>query len=213
MATGDSCTPIYQLPYPTGASNPCDYDETSCAFAEAVEAQLDALDDIVARTAGTVPFAYGMSFAAQLYDNNFPGSFILTMDTTLSDTDNMIDLSFDNSVITFQTPGVYSIFWSVEMTAPVGAASIGINPSVFNTSGSGISGNTAYFSDDLPTSPSMPLKTNGARLTNVCATGEFIIDVGTGYTVRSDLVTAGTLGIISTIHEYRLGALWLRESL
>lgn len=213
MNPGDTCTPIYQLPYATGASDPCNIGSTGCAFAEAVEEQLDVLDDIVARTAGTVPFAYAMSFAPQLYDNNFPGDFVLTLDTTLADTNNMIDLASDNAHITFNTEGLYSVFFSVEMTAPVGAASVEIDMSVMNTSGSDVSGNASYFSDDFPTSPSMPLKTNGARLTNVCATGEFIINVEPGYTVGCGLVVAGTLGIISTVHEFRLGALWLREGL
>lgn len=213
MNPGDSCTPIYGLPYPTGASDPCNIGSTGCEFAAAVEEQLDALDAIVARTAGTVPFGYAMSYAAQLYDNNFPGAFPLRFDTTLADTDNMVDLSFNNTILTFNTAGVYSIFFSVEMTAPLTLTSVSIDPQVLNNAGSEVQGNALYFSDDFPTSPSMPLKTNGARLTNVCATGEFIVDVEPGYTMMTELTTGGATGIVSTIHEYRMGALWLRESL
>lgn len=211
MNPGDTCTPIYGLPYATGTSDPCNIGSTGCEFAEAVEEQLDALDAVVDEIT-SVPFAYAMSFANQLYDNNFPGSFHLTFDTTLADTDNMIDLSFDNSVITCQTEGLYSVFFSVEMTAPLGITSVLIAPIVINNNGSEVQGNSAYFSDDLPTSPSMPLKTDGARLTNVCTTGEFLINLEPGYTVGCQLNTSGALAV-STIHEFRMGVMWLREGL
>lgn len=206
-----SRTPIYQLPYAEGSDRPCDIDTVSCAFANAVEAQLDALDAIVARTSSTVPFGYAMNSGDMSYNNNIPSAFSLFFDTTLVDTDNMIDLSFDNTSIYIKTAGVYSVFYSVEMTAPSGSTTVGITPYVYTVTGSQI-GNTAYFAGDIPTSPSMPLRTSGARLTNVCATGEFMASMVPGQRISCQVTVAGA-NVISPIHEFRLGAVWLREAL
>src|SRR6185436_11526075 len=94
MPTGDTCTPIYQLPYPTGASRPCDYDETSCEFAEAVEAQLDLLDAVVLRTETTIPTAWIKTSLAFFTVQNAAQNAIYQppFDTVVVDTDNMADL-------------------------------------------------------------------------------------------------------------------------
>ena len=118
MPTGDTCTPNYQLPYPTGASRPCDYDETSCEFAEAVEAQLDLLDTVVLRTETTVPMAWIKTSTSFFTVQNAGQNAIFEppFDTVIVDTDNMVDLIQFNG-ITVNTPGLYLCWIYVRGTA------------------------------------------------------------------------------------------------
>lgn len=117
MPTGDTCTPIYQLPYPTGASRPCDYDETSCEFAEAVEAQLDLLDAVVQRTETTVPMAWIRTSLAFSTVQNAAQNAVYEppFDTVVVDTNDMVDLVRFNG-ITVNTPGLYLIWVYVRGT-------------------------------------------------------------------------------------------------
>lgn len=115
MATGDTCTPIYGLPYPTGASRPCDIDQSLCDFATATQEQLDRVASIVNRTATTIPLvkvAVTLPLALTIASPAFNFSF----DTVLVDTDNMFDSSFPDQ-ITINTPGIYGAYALVYLTS------------------------------------------------------------------------------------------------
>lgn len=211
MNPGDSCTPVYGLPYPTGASNPCLVGDTGCDFAEAVEAQLDALDDVVDQF-NSVPFAYASNIAEMQYNNSAPGSFIPFFDTTMADTDNMIDLSFNPSILTIQTAGVYSIFLELDTSIPLTGTGLSLQLNVTNASGSGVDGSN-WSLLRIPTSPSMPLRTDGTRVANTALAFEYIAPCQVGYTIGSSLFVSGATGLISFIQVYRMGAIWLREPL
>lgn len=118
MATGDTCTPTYALPYPTGASRPCDYDETSCEFAEAVETQLNLLDAVVQRTETTIPMAWiNASLDFFVVQNAAQNTLVQPpYDTTVVDTDNMVDLTQFNG-ITVNTAGLYLTWVYIRSTA------------------------------------------------------------------------------------------------
>lgn len=211
MSIGDTCTLIYGLPYPTGKSNPCNIGSTGCDFAEAVEVQLDVLDGYVNQFQD-IPFAYASNLAELNYDNSMPGNFVPFFDTTLADTDNMIDLSANPGVITIQTPGVYSFFVDFEMSLPFTGTSAILQMNISNSSGGFISG-AGFTIPRIPTSPSMPLRVDGTRTANVCCTFEWESDCQQGYTCSFLLFVGGSLGTISNIQVFRAGAVWLRSSL
>lgn len=114
MNPGDTCTPIYGLPYPTRSSNPCNIGDTLCDFATEVETELDRLDSIVGRTANTIPMvkvASTVSFLLTVASDDFPVPF----DTVEVDTNNMFDGNAANTVITINQSGIYmfrSAVWS-----------------------------------------------------------------------------------------------------
>jgi hypothetical protein len=209
---GDSCTPIYTLPYATGSSDPCNIGSTGCAFATAVEEQLDSLDATVAQLQSP-PFAYASNLAELSYNNNIPGNFVPTFDTTLADTDNMIDLSLDATSIYIRTAGVYSVFVDMEVSVPATATGVLIQPTLVNTSGSQIAGNFYYQTFSFTSSPNMPLRTDGTRLANVGFTCELIANLDVGYSISFQLGVTGPTGLVSFIQTFRAGALWLREAL
>lgn len=214
MSTGDSCTPVYQLPFPTGQSNPCNVGTTLCDFDEAVEVQLDSLDDIVDRTAGTLPFAYIMNSGDMSYNNNLIGPFFPFFDTILADTANMVDLSLDDTSIYFTIPGVYALYVSCELTLPPGATSLQVSPLVRDVvTTSQVSLNNDYFIGNYSTSASMPVKNTGGRLDNSCFTGEYMFNAQVGHRYTFEVTVGGSVGITTTIHEFRAGALWLRDPL
>lgn len=211
MNPGDTCTPTYGLPFATGVSRPCNIGSTSCAFATAVEEQLDALDAVAGRLQN-IPFAYGSNIAEMVYNNSIPGNFVPFFDTTMADTDNMIDLSLNPSVITINTPGVYSFFINAEVSVSVGGTDLTWNPIIKNTSGSGVLDPSVQITS-FTSSPNMPLRTDGTRVANICFTGEFMGNVGAGYTFSSFLNVGGPANTLSFIQAYRAGAIWLRDPL
>lgn len=211
MNPGDTCTPIYGLPYATGTSDPCNIGSTSCEFAEAVEARLDELDAITDQL-NSVPFAYASNIAEMQYNNSLPGSFIPFFDTTMADTDNMIDLAFNPSILTVRTAGVYSFFLELDVSIPLTGTGLSLQMNIANTTGSTVdSSNWSLLR--IPTSPSMPLRTDGTRVANVAFAAEYIAPCSAGYTVSTSLFVTGATGIVSFIQVYRVGAVWLREAL
>ena len=212
MNIGDTCTPIYGLPYATGASKPCNIGDTMCDFAEAVEAQLDVLDAVVSEVTN-IPFAYMISSIQQDYNNNQPSAFIPIFDTTLADTDNMIDLSFDSTSLYIKTPGVYAFFFDMDVVVASTGTSLFTRPIIRNELGSQVGGNSDFGTSRFVSPSGMPLKADGNRVGNVCFTGEFIANVGVNYRYSFEITVGGTLGTISNIQTCRAGALWLREPL
>lgn len=205
-----TCTPIYRLPVVEGTDNPCNYGDTSCAFAGAVEAQLDVLDGAVARTQGTIPFSM-MSIAGDIAVPSTTLTYTVQFDTTLVDTNNMIDLALDNTSIYIRTAGVYTFFVSLEATLSPGATSLQSTQLITSASGGPVSGNTDYLIANFTASASMPIKNTGGRLDNCCYTGEYICNCNVGDHYQLVVVVAG--GTTTTIHEVRIGALWLRDPL
>lgn len=211
MNPGDTCTPVYGLPYATGTSRPCNIGSTGCDFAEAVEEQLDALDTIVDGFS-SIPFAYASNIAEMQFNNAVPGFFVPFFDTTLADTDNMLDLSLDSTSIMIQTPGVYSFFGDVEISVPITATGATVELRVFNATGSQVDG--ALFNIlSLTASTSMPLRTDGTRTANVATTVELEVNVDVGYSCSFALGISGPLGLVSFVQTFRAGAIWLRSPL
>lgn len=115
MATGDTCTPLYGLPYATGSSRPCDIDQTLCDFSVATQAQLDRVSGIVNRTATTIPMAKVAMTIPQPFVASSP-TVNFVFDTVLVDTDNMFDSSFPDQV-TINTPGIYGAYSLIYLTS------------------------------------------------------------------------------------------------
>jgi hypothetical protein len=208
---GDTCTPIYELPYPTGNSNPCLVGDTGCDFAAAVETRLNELDAITARLQG-VPFAYASNIAEMQYNNALPGSFVPFFDTTMADTDGMIDLASDPTILTCRTAGVYSIFLELDISIPLTGTGLSLQMNINTASGSGTDG-TNWSMLRIPSSPSMPLRTDQGRVANTAFGVEYIAPLQVGYTINTTLFVSGPTGLVSFIQVYRMGAVWLRESL
>jgi hypothetical protein len=208
---GDTCTPIYGLPYPTGISDPCLVGDTGCDFAAAVETKLDELDAIVTRL-NNPPFAYASNIAEMQYNNSTPGSFVPFFDTTMADTDNMLDLALDPTIITIQTAGVYSFFLELDISMPLTSTGLSLQLNIKTGTGSGVDGNN-WSLPRFPTSPSMPLRTDGTRVANAAFGVEYIAPCQVGYTASVTLFVTGAVGLVSFIQVYRMGAIWLRESL
>lgn len=211
MNPGDSCTPVYGLPYATGNSDPCNIGSTGCAFAEAVEAQLDALDAITDRFSG-VPFAYASNIAQISYDNSIPGNFTPFFDTTIADTDGMIDLALNPSVITIQTEGVYSFFVELGISVSLGGTQLSAQLNINNASGATVEG-TQWSLPRFTSSPSMPARTNGDRVANNAFTAEWIANCDPGYTASLNIFVTSPGALVSFVQVFRMGAIWLRESL
>lgn len=209
---GDTCTPVYGLPYATGASKPCNIGDTMCDFSEAVETQLDALDTVVSQLQNA-PFAYMLSSVQQDYNNSIPGAFIPTFDTTLADTDNMIDLALDPTALYIKTAGVYSFFVEMDVLIATGGTSLTTEPIVRDANGSQIGGNFTFQTSRFVGPTGMPLKSNGLRLANVAFTAEFIANVGVNYSYSFQVTVGGPSGTISNIQTCRAGATWLRGPL
>lgn len=111
-----TCTPGYRLPFPVGADAPCDADETLCALSTAVEAVLDRFDATIARTFTAIPMAKVSLSTPQLIDPNVTvPSFTVRYDTTLEDTDNMVDLALANNAIYANRPGIYMVRFYFEL--------------------------------------------------------------------------------------------------
>lgn len=211
MNPGDTCTPVYGLPYPTGNSDPCLVGSTSCDFANAVESRLDELDAITDQF-NSVPFAYACNIAEMQYNNSLPGAFTPFFDTTMADTDNMLDLSANPTAITIRTEGVYAFFIEVDMSIPLTGTGLVYTFQISTETGSSINGTNLNL-NRFTASPNMPLRTDGTRVANVSFSTEFIADCNVGWTAASNLFVTGATGIVSFIQVYRMGAVWLREGL
>lgn len=120
-----TCTPVYLLPYPIGVDPPCDVNDTLCALAARVEAVFDGFDATIARTFTAIPMAKVSLSTPQLIDPNVTvPSFTVRYDTTLEDTDDMVDLALANNAIFARRPGIYMAKFYFEL---------GTSGSVLNT--------------------------------------------------------------------------------
>lgn len=151
MAT---CTPLYGLPYAEGSDRPCDIGETLCAYADAVETQLDSLDAVVDRVADTVPMVQVKLTSPLSTTSNGNTNITVPFDTVNFDTANMTALADNPYRITLPRLGRYLVSFQLQMTsAPLNdilTASISsttVNSNVFDL----------YISDS-----STPIYMNGA---------------------------------------------------
>lgn len=110
-------TSQFCLPYMECTDNPCttlgsECDEVSvwCAMAQAVEAQLDVIDAVVARTATAIPQAR----VSLIYDTATTVLGQVPFDTTDLDTDNMVDLAALRG-ITPRRNGIYLIHGQLQV--------------------------------------------------------------------------------------------------
>lgn len=113
-----TCTPFYDLPFIIGTDRPCDQSATWCAFAAAVDAELDRFDDIVDRTIDTIPMAQIRLTLPRTQAANPGGGLtvLVPFDTVDVDTDNMVDLAASPFTITLSRFGVYMVYFTVEGT-------------------------------------------------------------------------------------------------
>lgn len=191
MNPGDTCTPIYGLPYPTGASKPCNIGDTLCDFANAVEAQLDVFDATVNRTFTTIPMVKIRRTIAQTHTTTVFEDWIF--DTTLVDTDNMFNGDTDPTIITFNTSGVYLFFFNVY------ASSTGTQVVVFTPALR--LGTTTVTSHNLTTQTGLGMYPSGSQIYPVTA--------GQTATMRNQITILPPDTV--TILRVEMGAIWLGD--
>lgn len=118
MAT---CTPLYGLPYAEGSDRPCDIDETLCAFADAVETQLDLLDAVVDRVADTVPMVQVKLTTPYVFASTGNTTLTIPFDTISFDTANMVALGSNAYQVTLPRGGRYLVSFQAQLsTVPIG---------------------------------------------------------------------------------------------
>jgi hypothetical protein len=140
MAT---CTPIYMLPYIECSDRPCDQSDTWCAFAEAVEIQLDRLDAIVDRVVDTIP-----QFEVSVGEYTFIGTNRnVAFDAVGVDTDDMVDLTTDPFSFPINTLGRWFFYFRVATNGNT-AVQGNIPVSVVNTPSLGVITIVQDYQDD-----------------------------------------------------------------
>ena len=114
--TTDFCLPFFEATDSPclNLGTVCDPQNLWCAVAELVDAQLTAVDAIVARTVTAIPMAR-ISFEGDPDDEVFGGT--IPFDIVNLDTDNMVDLSVFPGIIPRRN-GIYGIHATVGI-APV----------------------------------------------------------------------------------------------
>lgn len=197
MATGDTCTPVYGLPYATGSSRPCDIDQTLCDFAVATQAQLDRVAGIVNRTATTIPLVKVAVTIPQ--PMVAPGPTInFSFDTVLVDTDNMFDSAFPDQ-ITINTPGIYGAYALVYATS---VTSTGPNQtgSTMRVDVSGFLGN--FLHDNLSYPSGTPVFQAASGTFGITSAGTTVLMNYSPFIQSTDTVT---------VQRAELGLFWLGD--
>jgi hypothetical protein len=190
---GDTCTPIYQLPYATGASAPCNIDDTMCAFNDAVQEEIDRLQGVANRTSVTTPMVKVAMTVPTLYGPGVPSSLIV-FDSALVDTDNMFTAAFPDQV-TVNTPGVYGAYAFLYSTS-TGAALLTTSSIHVDIAGAG--GNFLF--DSMPYTSGTPIYQS--------ATGSwFVTTSGTAITMTYAPFIQGA--DVVTVQRAEMGLFWL----
>lgn len=120
------------LPYFEGSDSPCLNTGTVCEpstvwcdFANTVEAKLTSFDEVIARTATSVPIAWAET-RTSVTQAVGGGDILAALDTVRIDTDNMVNLDANASGFLFNTPGLYLIWaWAQATTVTAPGNSIG----------------------------------------------------------------------------------------
>jgi len=192
---GDTCTPIYGLPYATGASAPCNIDDTMCAFNDAVQEEIDRLAGVSNRTAVTVPMAkVAITVPTPFTSASTSATQILSFDSALVDTDNMFSAA-DPDRVTVNTPGVYAAQAFLYVTS-VGAALQ--SSSVMRVDISGFLG--AFIFDTLVYASGTPVFQAASGIWTVPTAGTAITMGYAPFIQGSDVMT---------IQQAQLGLFWL----
>lgn len=212
-----SYTPTYQLPYPIASDSSCTLADTWCAFDDAVETQLDAIDAVVARTATATPMAIVSTSAMHLYINNplsTGSNFIMTFDTVLVDTDGMTDLATNPQGLTIRTPGIYQrwIHITFRDVQPSPTFEI-VQPRITTPLTGGIGPNQDIIAQQVPNITAMPIQNDRNRLYNFAASSNQIIDMQANWSLSIQFLPQSPAGSTSynlfvTAH---MGVAWLRE--
>lgn len=127
-------TPIYELPYQVGTDPPCFGPGTGCDnltsvwcdFVALVEAQMDASDDVIGRTATAIPMASIEYVPDEHIVSPTTGDFfdgVIPFDTIIYDTDNIVTTP-DERGLALSPPrnGVYLLQFEMEFQAPSAGA-------------------------------------------------------------------------------------------
>lgn len=103
----------YCLPCLEGSDSPCvntgtlcDPSTVWCDLVNIVEAQLNPIDDLISRTATAIPLA--SVTGTQPLDSGIPVNVVF--DTVMFDTDNMVNLDANPTVVTPQRSGMYMVY-------------------------------------------------------------------------------------------------------
>lgn len=100
-----SNTVNFNLPYPNGTDEPCDFAEQWCDFTDALDGVFDTFQGVIDRTIPVVPLA----ILQQTVARNIPNLGIVQFDTVLADTAGMTDIDVDPFHITVRRPGRYTV--------------------------------------------------------------------------------------------------------
>lgn len=196
MSTGDTCTLIYGLPYPTGASAPCNIGTTQCAFDDAVQQEIDRLSTVVDRTFTTIPMVKVALTVPTVFNTDSP-SQAFVFDTVLVDTDNMFTSSFPDQV-TVNTPGLYGSFAMIYSTSTTSATTL--TGSTIRVDIAGLLGN---FSLEQLTYPSgTPVYQSGSGTWPVSTSGTIVNMTYSPFIQSTDIVI---------VQRAEMGLFWLGD--
>lgn len=106
-------TPNFQLPYPAPSDEPCDFAEQWCLFSDAFQTQLDDYQSIIDRTTPAAPVARLLITTPTAVIEDQPIPF----DTLSVDTAGWVDFDADNSSITTDRGGIFSIVGNVQVAS------------------------------------------------------------------------------------------------
>lgn len=95
----------YNLPYPTGTDEPCDFAEQWCAFTDAMQEVLDIFQAAVDRTYPVSPIAQFRITIPTTFVSTSSVAVPMSFDTVSVDTADWIDIDADNSSITVNRAG------------------------------------------------------------------------------------------------------------
>lgn len=205
-----TCTPTYGLAYPESTDRPCDAVDCMCDFAESVEALLTVNDDILRRTATTVPMAHIYTSVPLVYTvgvsaDQFP------FDSVRIDTDNMVDFSVNPYGVIINTPGLYSVWFSWQIKTNNVALDQFLTEAEFRfPSGSFDSGSAQLFIESFPLSPINDFD-GAAVVPNICVTNDTLLDLHA--TARSNLQIniTGPSNATADIIQMEMNVTWVAD--
>ena len=137
--TAPDCLPYFTEDDPPclNTGTQCEPSTVWCDFAELVEQRLTAMDEVVQRTATSVPIGWAETNVPVTFSNLFAvGTYFPLFDTVRVDTDDMVSLDALPSVLTVRTSGLYQVVAYTQMTvdtaggAPQLIIDVGLSPTV-----------------------------------------------------------------------------------
>lgn len=182
----------------------CDPSTVWCDFASAVEAKLVAFDDVVARTATSVPIAWVETltpFTDTVNLINEPVPF----DTVRIDTDSMVDLSVNPSGVKINTSGLYMIFGYLLGTTNTTVGNSAELKMAIELLPNSIDYGAATINDidhDYEQALGSVLMTPGVHM---------VLPIAAGQTVFASTGGGGFANDVHTITQASLGVAWLGE--